>query len=111
MRHRAGSNGCCRGIRRVLLPNTFAPQIETVASPAIGGIVIGYEVARQLGVRFMLDGTRRGPDDLAARIPGGMKGERVLVVEDVVTTGGSTRETIAALSRRWRIRHRRRFDH
>lgn len=65
----------------------------TVLSPALGGIVIGQEVARALGVRAIFaerqDGTltlRRG----FALDPG----ERVLVVEDVVTTGGSTRETM-----------------
>jgi orotate phosphoribosyltransferase len=66
---------------------------EVVLSPALGGIVIGQEVARALGVRAIFaerqDGRlmiRRG----FALAPG----ERVLVVEDVVTTGGSTRETI-----------------
>ena len=66
---------------------------DVVLSPALGGIVIGQEVARALGVRAIFaerqDGTltlRRG----FAIAPG----ERVLVVEDVVTTGGSTRETI-----------------
>ncbi len=66
---------------------------EVVLSPALGGIVIGHEVARALGVRAIFaerqDGTltlRRG-FTLAP-------GEKVLVVEDVVTTGGSTRETI-----------------
>jgi len=69
----------------------LAPTV--VLSPALGGIVIGQEVGRALGVRAIFaerqDGKltlRRGfalsPDD------------RVLVVEDVVTTGGSTRETI-----------------
>jgi orotate phosphoribosyltransferase len=67
---------------------------DTVLSPALGGIVIGHEVARGLNVRALFaerqDGTltlRRGftlsPED------------KVLVVEDVVTTAGSTRETIA----------------
>ena len=66
---------------------------QTVLSPALGGIVIGQEVGRALGVRAIFaerqDGTltlRRG----FALDPG----ERVLVVEDVVTTGGSTRETM-----------------
>src|SRR5216110_383101 len=69
-------------------------QPTAVLSPALGGIVIGQEVGRALGVRALFaerqDGTlvlRRGfslsPTD------------RVLVVEDVITTGGSTRETIA----------------
>src|SRR5437016_9839820 len=71
-------------------------EIETVASPAIGGIVIGYEVARQLGVRFIW--TERESGQMTLRR--GFKvrsGERVLVIEDVITTGGSTRETIDAL--------------
>jgi orotate phosphoribosyltransferase len=71
-------------------------RIETVASPAIGGIVIGYEVARQLGVRFIW--TERESGQMTLRRGFSMRdGERVLVVEDVITTGGSTRETIAAL--------------
>jgi orotate phosphoribosyltransferase len=71
-------------------------QIDTVASPAIGGIVIGYEVARQLGLRFIWTERENGQMTLRR----GFKvrpGERVLVVEDVITTGGSTRDTIDAL--------------
>jgi orotate phosphoribosyltransferase len=72
-------------------------QIETVASPAIGGIVIGYEVARQLGVRFIW--TEREAGRMTLRRGFQVRaGERVLVVEDVITTGGSTREAIAALT-------------
>lgn len=73
-----------------------ASRIDTVASPAIGGIVIGYEVARQLGVRFIWTEREDGRMTLRRgfRVRGG---ERVLVVEDVITTGGSTRETINAL--------------
>src|SRR5713226_318026 len=71
-------------------------KIETVASPAIGGIVIGYEVARQLGARFIW--TEREQGRMTLRRGFGVSlGERVLVVEDVITTGGSTRETIEAL--------------
>ena len=70
--------------------------IETVASPAIGGIVIGYEVARQLGVRFIWAEREQGRMTLRRGFSVS-KGERVLVVEDVITTGGSTRETIEAL--------------
>jgi orotate phosphoribosyltransferase len=67
---------------------------STVLSPALGGLIIGHEVGRGLGVRAIFaerqDGTltlRRG----FALSPG----EKVVVIEDVVTTGGSTRETIA----------------
>ena len=71
-------------------------NVQLVASPAIGGIVIGYEVARHLGTRFIWTEREQGRMTLRrgfAVAPG----ERVLVVEDVITTGGSTRETIQAL--------------
>jgi orotate phosphoribosyltransferase len=71
-------------------------RVETVASPAIGGLVIGYEVARQLGARFIW--TEREGGLMSLRRGFSLsKGERVLVVEDVITTGGSTRETIDVL--------------
>jgi len=71
-------------------------QIETVVSPAIGGIVIGWEVARALGVRAIW-AEREGGRMTLRRGFTVRPGEQVLVVEDVVTTGGSTRETIEAL--------------
>jgi orotate phosphoribosyltransferase len=71
-------------------------QIATVAAPAIGGLIIGHEVARALGARFIW--TERELGQMVLRRGFAVsRGERVLVVEDVVTTGGSTRETIAAL--------------
>ena len=67
------------------------PQV--VLSPALGGIVIGQEVARALGVRAIF--AERQDGRLMLRRGFALNpGERVLVVEDVVTTGGSTRETI-----------------
>ena len=70
--------------------------IATVAAPAIGGLIIGYEVARQLGVRFVW--TERENGRMTLRRGFTMRpGESVLVVEDVITTGGSTRETVEAL--------------
>jgi orotate phosphoribosyltransferase len=67
-----------------------------VAAPALGGVIVSHEVARALGLRALFterqEGTmtlRRG-FSLAA-------GEPTLVVEDVITTGGSTRETMAAV--------------
>lgn len=70
----------------------FEPTV--VLSPALGGLIIGHEVARGLGVRAIFaerqDGalTLRRGFSLSPR-------DRVVVIEDVVTTGGSTRETIA----------------
>jgi len=73
-----------------------AGEVETVAAPAIGGIVIGWEVARALGVRSIW--TEREGGGMTLRRGFAVRpGERVLVVEDVITTGGSTRETCDAL--------------
>jgi len=78
---------------RALADHVRGVRTTVVLSPAIGGIVIGHEVARALGVRALFaerqDGSlmlRRG-FTLSER-------DRVLVVEDVLTTGGSTRETM-----------------
>jgi orotate phosphoribosyltransferase len=69
----------------------LSPQV--VLSPAMGGIVIGQEVARALGVRAIF--AERQDSVLMLRRGFTLAtGERVLVVEDVVTTGKSTRETI-----------------
>src|SRR5687767_14123562 len=66
---------------------------DVVLSPALGGIVIGQEVGRALGVRAIF--AERQDGRLTLRRGFALEpGEKVLVVEDVVTTGGSTRETI-----------------
>jgi len=70
--------------------------IRLVASPAIGGIVIGHEVARALGARFVWTERESGQMTLRRGFTVA-PGEKTLVVEDVITTGGSTRETIEAL--------------
>ena len=73
-------------------------NIETVASPAIGGLVIGYAVAQALNVRFIW--TERQDGIMTLRRGFSIKeNERILVVEDVITTGGSTRECITALEK------------
>lgn len=79
------------------LTATFG-RIDVVAGPAIGGIIPGYELARQLGARAIfaerVDGVltfRRG-FSIAS-------GERVLIAEDIVTTGLSFRETVEALAK------------
>lgn len=74
-------------------------NIETVAAPAIGGLVIGYAVALSLNVRFIW--TERDAGVMTLRRGFSVKeNERILVVEDVITTGGSTCECIAALEAR-----------
>jgi orotate phosphoribosyltransferase len=77
---------------KALAARTADLRPTTVLSPALGGLIIGHEVARALGVRALFAERvntaltlRRGFSLTAA--------DRVLVVEDVITTGGSTRET------------------
>lgn len=66
-------------------------EVETVVSPALGGVLWGYELARALGTRSLfaerVEGTLRLRRGFALR-----PGERVLLAEDVVTTGGSVLE-------------------
>jgi orotate phosphoribosyltransferase len=81
---------------RALAAGFAGEGVEAVAAPAIGGIIIGWEVARALGVRSIW--TEREGGRMTLRRGFTVRpGERVLVAEDVVTTGGSTREAIEAL--------------
>lgn len=69
-------------------------RIDFVISPALGGLIIGHEVARALGVPFLF--TERDADRKMSLRRGFTIGEgaRAVVIEDVITTGGSTREVI-----------------
>ena len=69
-------------------------KADAVVSPAVGGIIMGYEVARQLGVKNFF-AEREGGSMTLRRGFALDKGMRVIVVEDVVTTGGSVKEVIA----------------
>lgn len=83
---------------RAIAEKLAAEQFDTVASPAIGGLIIGYETAKALNVRFIW--TERQDGVMTLRRGFSVKtGERILVVEDVITTGGSTRECIEALEK------------
>ncbi len=68
-------------------------KIDAVVSPAIGGIVVGQEVASFLGGRAIFCEREEGKMKLRRGFKIG-KGERVVVVEDVITTGGSVKEII-----------------
>jgi orotate phosphoribosyltransferase len=77
------------------MPKGQVPDI--VVSPALGGLIIGHEVARAMGARFLF--TERDPSGkmILRRGFSLTPGETAVVVEDVVTTGGSTREVIELL--------------
>jgi orotate phosphoribosyltransferase len=68
-------------------------EVEVVISPAIGGIVVGTEVGRMLNARTIFAERKDGKMELRRGFEI-LPGERILVVEDVVTTGGSTKEVI-----------------
>ncbi|HVR89178.1 MAG TPA: orotate phosphoribosyltransferase [Candidatus Limnocylindria bacterium] len=84
----------CAGIAesaRVLGP-------QTVAGPTTGGIILAHEVARQLGLRAVY--AERAADGHGREFRRGFRlaaGERVLVVDDIMSTGGSVHETIDAV--------------
>jgi orotate phosphoribosyltransferase len=69
-----------------------------VVSPALGGLIIGHEVARALGAPFLF--TERDPQTRKMVLRRGFtvhRGESAVVIEDVITTGGSTRDVIECL--------------
>ena len=78
------------------LPAEVREQVDSVVSPAMGGVIIGHEVGRALGKPAMFVERPQGVFELRR----GFRlspDERVLLVEDVVTTGLSSREAIAAI--------------
>lgn len=71
-------------------------EVDVVVSPAVGGLIVGYETSRELGVKNIFCERENGIMTLRR----GFKiepGEKVLVVEDVVTTGGSVKEVISVV--------------
>jgi orotate phosphoribosyltransferase len=89
LQHPAEAEACGAAIAERV--RSLAPDV--VLSPALGGIVIGQEVGRALGIRAIF--AERQDGKLTLRRGFSLApGERVLVVEDVVTTGGSTQETV-----------------
>jgi orotate phosphoribosyltransferase len=81
---------------RAIADHFTGENIQLVASPAIGGLIVGHEVARALGARFIW--TERENGKMTLRRGFNVDpGERTVVVEDVITTGGSTKETIDCL--------------
>ncbi len=97
---------CAKVLQHPALAERFGREIREqfnglsvglVCAPAMGGLIIGHEVARAFGVRFIF--TERDPEGKMTLRRGFAvePGERVLIVEDVITTGGSTREVVGLL--------------
>lgn len=79
------------------LTNRFRTEpIDVVVGPTTGGVIIAYEVARQLGTRAIY-AEREGDKRVLRRGFTLCPGERVLVVDDILTTGGSVREVLEML--------------
>jgi orotate phosphoribosyltransferase len=99
LQHPAEAEALGRALTEALRARLGDARPTAVLSPALGGLIIGHEVARALGVRAIFaeraEGVltlRRGFDLAPA--------DRVVIVEDVLTTGGSTRETMAVAKSR-----------
>jgi orotate phosphoribosyltransferase len=74
-------------------------HVQMVAGPTTGGVIISYEVAKQLGLRSIF-AEREGTTRVFRRGFEIKPGERVLVVDDILTTGGSIREVISEVKRK-----------
>jgi orotate phosphoribosyltransferase len=88
-----------RALSEKIKPLLDGSAIDVVVAPAMGGIVIGHEVARALGARSLF--TERDAVTNAMTLRRGFEilpGERAVVIEDVITTGGSTKEVVETVS-------------
>jgi len=82
-----------------MIANHFQRQvIQVVAGPTTGGIILAFEVARQLGVRGIF-AEKEGAERAFQRGFSIDPGERVLIVDDILTTGGSIGEVMAAVTK------------
>ena len=83
-------------LSKALAKKMEAEKIDIVIGPALGGVTLAYEVARAVGAKGLF-AERHDGKMVLRRGFSIKKGDRVLVVEDVVTTGGSTKEVIGAV--------------
>jgi orotate phosphoribosyltransferase len=85
-----------RGLGALIADEVADETFDVVVSPALGGILIGHEVARSLGRRFVF--TERKDGEMVLRRGFALdRGEKALIVEDVVTRGTSMREVMAVV--------------
>jgi orotate phosphoribosyltransferase len=81
---------------RLIVQQFKRQKIDVVAGPTIGGIILAFETARQLGARSIF-AEKEGEIRVFRRDFEITPGEHILIVDDVLTTGGSVRETISAV--------------
>ena len=86
----------CKALAAKVADEIDMDKIDAIVSPAVGGIIPGYETARYLGVPAMYVERENGEFVVRRGFPL-KKGMRVLMVEDIVTTGVSSRECIATI--------------
>jgi len=86
----------CRLMSQILADAFAGDEIDTVVGPAVGGIILAYQVADCLGARSIFAERQDGAMTLRRGFSV-REGERMLVVEDVVTTGGSVKEVVSLL--------------
>lgn len=99
LQHPAVAGKLCSELAAKAKADAEIGRIDLVIAPALGGVIVAHEVARALGVRALF--TERQEKAMTLRRGFQIKsGERCLVVEDVVTTGGSTREVIGVVAER-----------
>lgn len=87
-----------KAIGEALATRLRALEVQRVVAPALGGVIIGYTVAEALGLPFVFTERKEGQMTLRRGFRIG-EGERVAIVEDVVTTGKSTRETADVIAK------------
>lgn len=85
------------GLLAVELRKLVSEPVGLVVSPALGGLIIGHEVARALGARFIFTERDENKRMTLRRGFAVAPGEAAIVVEDVITTGGSTRDVVDVL--------------
>ena len=99
LQHPAEAEALGRALAAQLAARLGAVTPTVVLSPALGGLIIGHEVARALGVRAIF--AERAEGVLTLRRGFNLEpADRVVVIEDVLTTGGSTRETMEVAKQR-----------
>jgi len=94
LQHPSTTQELCRMIAR----HFEEQRVDTVAGPTTGGMIVAFEVARQLGVRSIY-AEKAGDDRVFRRDFAISPGDRILVVDDIVTTGISLRRTIDAVDK------------